>query len=31
MLGFDHFIDQPGGSGEAHPALLPTGADWAER
>jgi hypothetical protein len=23
MFGFNHFIDQPGSGGEAHPALLP--------
>jgi hypothetical protein len=27
MLGFDHFIDQAGGSGEAHAALLLAGGD----
>jgi hypothetical protein len=27
MLGFDHFIDQPSGSGETHAALLPAGGD----
>ena len=27
MLGFDHLVDQPGGGGEAHPALLSAGGD----
>jgi len=25
MLGFDQFVDQTGGGGESHPALLPAG------
>jgi len=27
MLGFDHFVDQPGGGGETHASLLPAGGD----